>query len=153
VSPELRQLLGSGPRRVVVDRHFNRLKLKHPIYVKLHHLRTGLNSQRAIVDVVRQGEANEVLACLPEFTTMIREAQQRYEALIKELEVAYQKIETIPIQRDFAQAALKTRCSSALFAVRAKKAPSIRHYLTTLRIEQLVELLGYKRDTEINSTE
>lgn len=137
---------------VVVDGNFNRLKIKHPLYVRLHHLRASLNSQRNLIEVVRNGEMDEVMACLPEYTPILQEAKRRLDALVKELETAYQEIATVPVQRDFAQAALKTRFPPALFAVRAKKVPSIRHYFTTLRIDQLIDLLRYKGGDETNST-
>jgi hypothetical protein len=126
---------------VVVDAQFNRIKIKHPRYVQLHHLKGNINSTKALVEIVRTGEIDELSAYFPEYQPILLATQSKYEALITELETAYQKICSIPIQRDFAREARKTRCSTALFAVRARKALNIRSYLQMLRIETLMELL------------
>jgi hypothetical protein len=50
---------------VVVDRHFNRVKVKNPRYVEIHHLR-GNRSPRAVIELWKSGEDSEVLAHFPE---------------------------------------------------------------------------------------
>lgn len=50
---------------VVVDRAFHRVKVKNPRYVEIHHLR-GNRSPRAVVDLWKAGEVDEVLAHFPE---------------------------------------------------------------------------------------
>jgi len=130
---------------IVCDAQFNRVKLKHPQYTHLHHMKDSLSSsRRALVEIVRVGEIDEVVASFPEYAPMLAEAKERLDALVKDLEACYEEIKGIPVQKDFAMIAVHTRCSSALFALRAKKTPSIRSYLATMQIDSVMGMLGYK---------
>lgn len=50
---------------VVVDADFNRVKIKSPRYVRLHHLRDK-TTPRAIIEAWQKGEESEILAHFPE---------------------------------------------------------------------------------------
>lgn len=125
------------------DGSFNRVKHKHPQYVHLHHMKDGLQSRRSLVEVVRNGEIAEVIACLPEFESTLVEASGRFELLVAQLEEDYNKHKHIPIQKDFAIAIMNDRvkCPSALFSLRAGKTSSIRAYMKTVHIDLLMKLL------------
>lgn len=128
---------------VVVDGAYNRVKVKHPGYVALHHARDGI-SLKAFVEIARNGETSEVIAAFPEFKPMLDDAKERVSKFTDELETAYDRIKDIEIQKDFALQATKARCSGPLFLVRAKKKPSIKQAVADMRIDNLMELLGYK---------
>lgn len=125
---------------VVVDGTFNRIKVKHPGYVALHHLKEGFSKGR-LVEVVRSGESSEFLAYFPEWKEDYQEVVDKYEALVLHLEEAWHKLKDVEVQKDFALEAVKTRHSGALFALRAKKTPSIRQYLREVSITNLVKVL------------
>ena len=125
---------------VVVDKYFRRIKVKHPGYIALHHAKSGLGT-KAFVEIVRSGEVSEVISAFPEFKVQLDEISIKYNNLIVHLESEYEKIKNLEIQKDFAKEALKTKCSSALFALRAKKVSSIKSFLTNLNINSLMELL------------
>jgi hypothetical protein len=56
-----------GEGFVVVDANFNRVKIKSPRYVALHHLRgNGESSVRRIIELWQAGETDELLAHFPE---------------------------------------------------------------------------------------
>jgi hypothetical protein len=129
---------------VVVDAAFNRVKVKSPAYVALHHMKDSLGSQKALVVVALNGEIDEVVAHFPEYADNLRQAKEKIDALVAELETAYSKIKDIPVQKDFALEATKTKCSSALFSVRSGKAKSFRSYLQEMNIQSVLSLLGYK---------
>ncbi len=130
---------------VVVDAAFRRVKVKHPGYVALHHAKDGL-SQRAFVEIARTGETPEVIAAFPELRPMLDETRERLDALVVQVEQDYSGIRDIAVQKDFAARALKTKCSAALFAVRAKKAESVRDYFVRAQIDQVMRLLGYREE-------
>lgn len=132
---------------VVVDAVFNRVKVKHPGYVALHHAKDGL-SRKAFVQIARTGETSEVLAAFPEFAPMLDDAKARVEAVVAEIEADYLRLRDIAEQKAFAIEALKTRCSAALFQVRAKKAESVRAFLRDMHIDRAMELLGYRGGDE-----
>lgn len=127
---------------VVVDAAFNRLKIKHPQYIGLHHLKSGLNSKRSIVEVVRNGEVEEVIASLPEFSDMLLEAKDRFERLVSDLEGSYEKHKHIENQKEFAIAIKTVKCPPALFTLRRNNV-SIRKFLQNINIDSVMSLLGY----------
>lgn len=129
---------------VVVDQLFNRVKIKHPGYVLLHHAKDGLMSQKSIVEIARTGEIPEVLIAFPEYKPAFDEAQSRLRNLIAELETQYAAIKDITEQKAFALQAVKSKCSGALFTLRAKKVHSFGQYFAEMQIDSVMKLLGYK---------
>jgi hypothetical protein len=132
---------------VVVDGSFNRIKVKHPGYVILHHAKEGL-SRKAFVEIARKGEASEVLTAFPEFRPLLEDARTRLETLVSEIESDYARLRNISEQKAFALEALKTRCSAALFSVRSGKAVGVRAFLASMPIDFLMRMLGYKDDSQ-----
>lgn len=132
---------------VVVDSEFRRIKVKHPGYVALHHAKDGM-STRAFVEIVRSGETSEVIAAFPEFGAEVAAIREKFDALAYELSCDYAAIEHIETQKDFAKEALRSRCSAALFNVRAKKCANVRDFLRTVQVDRIVEMLSLKADAE-----
>lgn len=60
---------------VVVDAAFNRVKIKSPRYVALHHMKGKATPRRAI-ELWQTGETEEVLAHFPEFASVILPVQE-----------------------------------------------------------------------------
>lgn len=132
---------------VVVDSAFKRIKVKHPGYVALHHAKDGM-SVRAFVDIARSGEVSEVVVAFPEFAAEVAAIQSKFCALVAEVEADYAAIERTETQKNFALMALKSRCSAALFNVRAKKSASVREFLRTVHVDRIVEMLSLKTETK-----
>lgn len=128
---------------VVVDADFNRIKVKHPGYVSLHHAKDGL-TQRAFVEIARSGEVPEVVAAFPELKPQLDAARSALAALIASVESDYVKHSGIASQKDFALAIRGSQCTAAMFAVRAGKAAIVADYFRTMNIDGLMRLLGYK---------
>lgn len=63
---------------VVVDAAFNRVKIKSPRYVALHHMKGEATPRRAI-ELWQTGETEEVLAHFPEFAPKILPVQRALE--------------------------------------------------------------------------
>ncbi len=120
----------------------NRIKIKSPAYVALHHAKDGMTS-KAFLETIRNGEVSEFLTAFPEFLPLMEEAERRYQQFLAELEADYDRLKNIPTQKDFALEAVKTRCSGALFAVRSHKTPDIKTFIRQMMIDKLLEHLGY----------
>ncbi len=125
---------------VIIDSQFNRIKVKHPGYVALHHLKSGFNP-RAILEIIRHGEDSEVCAHFPEWTSFFEEVDRAYRALVSQVDNAYQAIHHIENQKDFALEAQKTACPGALFALRSGRVKSAKEYFVNLPIKRLEALL------------
>ncbi len=135
---------------VISDAAFNRIKVKHPGYVALHHAISSL-SNRALAEVVRSGESSEVEAHFPEIAKLIAAIRVRHVALLAEIASDYDGIASIPVQKDFALRALKTVCPAALFAIRAKKAGTPAEFLRGMPIDGYLRLAGLKDEPTAES--
>lgn len=70
---------------VVVDGNFNRIKVKNPAYVAVHHLKSK-TSEHAIMGVVKTNEIEEFAATFPDRREEIESLKENYDALIVKLE-------------------------------------------------------------------
>ena len=128
---------------VVVDGAFNRVKIKHPGYVALHHAKDGMGP-KAFVEIARTGEVSEVVGAFPEFKPLIEEARAKYTALVDAVRVRYETIKSIETQKDFAMEALKTPYSVALFQLR--KGVALEDFFKDVAIDKLMSWMGVARE-------
>lgn len=124
---------------VVVDGAFNRVKIKHPGYVALHHAKDGMGP-KAFVEIARTGEVGEVISAFPEFKPLIDDARAKYEALIDRVTGDYERLRGIPVQKDFAAEALKTPHSAVLFQMR--KGQDVREFFRSVQVDKLMNWMG-----------
>jgi hypothetical protein len=127
---------------VITDSQFNRVKIKSPSYLTLHHAKDGFQSQRAFVEVARNGEAPEVIAAFPEYQEKLDEVNKSLSLLVGNIRFEYERIKHIETQKEFALLAMKTRCPGALFSLRAGKVKSVMEHLQGIHIDNLMGLLG-----------
>ena len=99
---------------VVLDKHFNRVKIKSLEYVNVHHLRgEGAMSEKRVIDIIRQNEVAEYLIYFPEYEELF----DSYREKINDLYSAY-KLMWVSFQvasKDF-----QSRKEIALFLQEAK---------------------------------
>jgi RNA ligase len=130
---------------VVVDANFNRIKIKSPAYVAIHHLRDGA-PRRRLIDLLKSGEGPEALAysILDDFPAekgMFLAIQEKVLWLTLLLEGEYAKIKEIENRKEFALEAIKTPLSSALFALRDGKVRSMKQFLMAMPSDKLLDLI------------
>lgn len=125
---------------VARDARFNRVKIKSPAFVALHHMR-GATNLRHLLEVVRTNESDEFLAYFPEARPAWQAVRERYLALRAEAEAALLRGKDVPDDRAFGQSVRDLPYSSMLFAVRKGRAPSIAHVLADTSIQSLEKLL------------
>lgn len=74
---------------VVCDKNFNRVKVKSPTYVALHHMRNnGVLSYERGIEIVRGNELGEVLTYFPEFKEHLDTIKEKFDAYVASLNVA-----------------------------------------------------------------
>jgi hypothetical protein len=76
---------------VVVDANFNRIKIKNPAYVAVHHLKSK-TSEHAIMDVVKSNEIEEFASTFPERKDEIYKLKEGYDNLLSKLDVAWSEL-------------------------------------------------------------
>ncbi len=118
----------------------SRQKAKHPGYVAIHHAKNGFND-KSFLEIVRSGENSEVVAFFPEFAKSLSTIQYKYDNLTNQIIADYDKYKAIENQRDFALAVKNTTLPSAMFCLRSGKAKSVREFLSSMKIENLMNVL------------
>lgn len=136
---------------VVVDGAFNRVKVKHPGYVAIHSLKGEHGpSLKRMLDIARTGEGSELLAHFPEWRPVFEDAAGRLSAFVAEVAQDFDRINAAVgptgTQKDFALLATKTRCSAALFQLRAKKIATPRDFAAQMQLDTLADLLGIRSE-------
>ncbi len=125
---------------VVVDKDFNRIKVKSPAYVALHHMKSSF-SLRAAVEIVRSGESEEVGASFPEWADLLGELKARLEKLVSETERIYEIHKHKVSQKEFALAVKSFDGAGAMFMIRAGKVANVREWFGKLPVDSACRLL------------
>lgn len=129
---------------VVCDAAFHRVKVKHPGYVALHHLKDGFGTRR-MVEIVRQGEISEIVVHFPEYRKEFEDIKNRFDVMADGLELGYLLTKKIEGQKEFALAVKPCPCPDALFALRAGHVKTVREYFRDkYHIDNLMKLLELK---------
>ena len=130
---------------VVVDAAGNRVKVKHPGYVALHHMKDGM-TPKSMLEVIQRGEVPEVTAHFPNLAEAFNAIKAEYDALALAIDTAYAPIKEIEMQKDFAAQALAFPYSAALFDIRRGRADNGKDFLAKAAMPSLLRLLGMKED-------
>lgn len=127
---------------VVVDKHFNRVKVKHPGYILLHHMRGNNNMTHfRALKVALMGQTDELVAAFPEWTEILRGAEAAIKVTAQLAESDYEEIMHIVDQRAFAAQAVKTPYSFLLFGKRKGLWQTMEEGLRAQHPENLFDLL------------
>jgi len=130
---------------VVADALGNRVKVKHPGYVALHHMKDGM-TVKSILEVIQRGEVPEVTVHFPELAETFNQVKSQYDALALAIDAAYLPIKHIETQKDFAAQALPFPYSAALFDLRKGKAADGKDFLAKATLPSLMRLLDLKEE-------
>ena len=131
----------NGEGFVVCDTSFHRIKVKSPQYVALSHMKDTL-SPRSMLEVIRKNESDEFLNYFPEIRPVYESVKARFDELLAALEAEYAAVKQIESQKEFAMAVKSSRCSSALFALRNRKAATLKEYFADATQQSVERALG-----------
>ncbi len=133
---------------VVVDSAFNRVKIKSPRYVALHHMKGEATLRRAI-ELWQTGETDEVLAHFPEFAPKIVPVQQALEEAVRKAHADLVGAQAVESRKEFAAQVKNRPWSAACFRHFDDRGAVTVHDVTkTMRsqslasLERLVEAIG-----------
>ena len=90
---------------VVVDKNWNRVKIKSPQYVAVHHLKNnGELNFASLVQLIRENEIEEFCTYFPEYKEIVIKLKNKIEEVIERLETNLEKLtkETFETKKDFA---------------------------------------------------
>lgn len=135
---------------VVVDNKFNRVKIKSPTYVSLHHMKNNGNlSYERGIEIVRGNELDEVLTYFPEFKPHLEKIREDCEELKRKLNVANESMNEIRKMETRKEQALNIqkifgRHSGVGFALLDRKIKDVDEWFMNCPSANLVKILGYK---------
>jgi hypothetical protein len=148
---------------VVVDKHFNRVKIKSPTYVSLHHMKNnGVLSYERGLEIVRGNELAEVLTYFPEFAEHLNALKAKYDKFVADLNMLEENLKIWlagfgydcqpwfvesggKARKDLAEWAFKnTKHTGFVFAYADHKADSAKDWIAGIPNKNLVKILGYK---------
>ena len=119
----------------------NRVKLKNPAYVAIHHLRdNGALNPKRILTLVMENEYEEYLKYFESDREFFTPYVIAYEKLVNDILITYNKYKMINNQKDFALAIASFKFKGILFALRSKKG-SIKELLLNSKIDNIIEML------------
>ena len=136
---------------VVCDKSFNRIKIKSPLYVAIHHLRgeNGVISYRRALEIVKKNEVDEVLTYFPEYKSAFDDLSFKFNAKVKELEDTWNdfiSIKNTLLTRKDQAIWLTSHCKTPglLFSMLDGKIKSIHDGLYDMPNENMLKMLGFK---------
>jgi hypothetical protein len=133
---------------VLVDKNWNRMKIKSEAYCLMSHSRDSLGkSNKSRLELIFTGKEDDVLPILPKAVQdkiiSLKEAVMR---LQNDVSLSYARISHIHDQKEFALEALKTKYSGMLFALRKnpllKPADAIKQTMP----KKVLELLSLQEE-------
>lgn len=127
---------------VLVNADFSRVKIKTSQYVHIAHLRDSKCSPARLLEVIRANEGTEFLAYFPEWKPLYETILGKFQKLGAELDAEFLVLKDIPVQKDFALQALKSRCSGALFQLRQGRVQKATEFLRNMTLKNLAGLLN-----------
>lgn len=71
---------------VIVDAEWNRVKVKSPLYVAIHHvLPNGEISDEKLISLIREGDLEEILTYIPSLESRVKKMEQKIEVINNEI--------------------------------------------------------------------
>lgn len=140
---------------IVVDGNFNRIKIKNPAYVAVHHLKSK-TAEHNIIEVVKSNEIDEFAATFPERQEEIQRLKVSYDNLIQSLEGIWEVLQkhkpkniTPKEQKKFAMKLFELAevnkdlkaFSGLFFALKDGKAESVKQYIHDYDNKRLYQIL------------
>jgi T4 RnlA family RNA ligase len=110
---------------VVRDSEFRRVKVKSPLYLKLHYLKSNNElTPKHFIELIQKNETDEFLSAFPEYKPKIDEIREKLEKYISEVQKDWKFLENAFLlqrkfdskdRKEFAEVAKKTINSGAMF--------------------------------------
>lgn len=115
----------------------DRIKVKHPGYLALSHLKSSLTPKN-MLELVRTEDPGEFLSTFPEYTSVYEDVKTRYEVVVDTLEKLWADTQSIVDQKEFALTlkASGVPYANILFTVR-RDCITVRHALCGVQLDKL----------------
>jgi predicted transcriptional regulator len=135
---------------VLVDKNFNRVKIKSSAYVFMSSRRDSLGkSNKARIELIQNDAVDDVLSSLPEFVQgKILGLQRKLKTLVQTCDALYQAVKDEDTDKDFALKVQHGGYSSVMFALRRGKAVDSWEHFKRMSPKRVLEYLDEEDDEE-----
>jgi len=129
---------------IVVDQHFNRIKVKSPLYVALNHISQGVTTYGNIVEIIQRNEQDEFLTYFPEFHEAFGKVSSGIDTFTTKQDAYFTEIKamTFESRKSLAEVVTKTDCPACLFALIDGKVISARDWLLSRPSAKVLSYIG-----------
>lgn len=128
---------------VVVDKYYNRVKIKSPAYVVAHHLRNDIGGNK-ILELVLSNEQDEFLVYFPEYKEDIKKVEDKLNVLINKIDKDIEKAKGKRKlnRKEYAEWAKKQEYPAILFQYYDGKKVSGEDYVRSLPVKKIKKMLN-----------
>ena len=128
---------------VLVDKNFNRIKIKSEAYLLLSRCRDSLGkSAKARLEIILLDKLDDVYSTQPEWIQKkLDDVKDAIKQLNTEIKNNYNEYQLLPSQKDFALAVKNYPYSDALFALRKGKVQSAMEWIVSSGLRNLKSML------------
>jgi hypothetical protein len=123
---------------VVVDVNFNRVKVKSPRYVILHHMKDQ-STPRGAVRLWQTGEASELLTHFPELAVLVTPIHDKLDGIAAQALEDFRK-HSVTVRKEFALAIKDLPHATVLFRMLENKDPTLDDVKAIMRRGTLASL-------------
>lgn len=130
---------------VVVDGHFNRIKIKSPAYVAAHHLRgEGTLNNKRIVEMIKSNGQDDFLSIYPEYTDAFQNVIEALNLFLEKINKDWwiDKPNFFEDRKSFALWSTKQTCPPIMFGLYDKKIGEPIEWLFNQTSEKILKWIG-----------
>lgn len=128
---------------VVVDKNYNRLKVKSLLYVSLSHISQGVTTLGSVVEIIKKNEKDEFLTYFPEYNEIFEDIKTRIEAFAARQTASLMEIQAVNFdsRKVLAAVVVGTECPACIFALIDGKAESASDWLMSRPAHRILDLI------------
>ena len=140
---------------VVVDKYWNRIKIKSPAYVNVHYVKFSVgNSNAALLELIESNEQDEFLTYFPEWKEKVENTEKIMSDYKSKLREAIEDVDKLgyETQKEYAQYIMKNYKHISGFLFNFLKTDLLDLFIKSewnkISTDKKIELLGLKNKEE-----
>lgn len=134
---------------VVVDAHWNRVKIKSPAYVAAHHLKNnGVITYSRVLDMIKIGGDDDFISIYPEYREIFESVKDKLTSFMKDcVDILFEFNQVnFETRKEFAIWATSKRFPSLLFLLLDEKigrtSDDVSNYILSIDSDKLLKMIG-----------
>lgn len=132
---------------VICDKNYNRIKIKSPEYVQIHHMRDFF-TDKGIIEIIKNNEIDEVLTYFPEFKNKVKDIQNKINKIASELDKDISLEIKKYIRKDLAEYAKSKKYPHLIFQYYDNKVHNAEEWIWSNKTKRILNILkDAKNDT------